>query len=147
MVVLKVDIYRHPVKEIALQTASYYTHKGPGRVGITVGSPRGVRLDFPMYRDLAPTWDMLRGDPTPDEYQVQYAAILGKLDAQAVWDELHALTAPAAPVLLCFERPPFSPTNWCHRRLVAAWFKRELGRNVPELGYGMLPLLGEARLL
>jgi hypothetical protein len=32
----------------------------------------------------------------------------------------------------CWERPPFTEKNWCHRRLVAGWFETELGVAVPE---------------
>jgi hypothetical protein len=44
-----------------------------------------------------------------------------------VWGELHRLAVHrlaggAEPVLLCWERPPFTADNWCHRRMVAAWF-------------------------
>jgi hypothetical protein len=38
------------------------------------------------------------------------------------------------PVMLCFEKPPFTVTNWCHRRMAAAWLERELGIEVNELG-------------
>jgi hypothetical protein len=37
-----------------------------------------------------------------------------------VYDDLVALAAPDEPVLLCWEKPPFSDANWCHRRIVAA---------------------------
>ncbi len=37
------------------------------------------------------------------------------------------LADPHEPMLLCWERLPFSETVWCHRRLVAAWLERELG--------------------
>jgi hypothetical protein len=50
-------------------------------------------------------------------------------------------------VLLCWEVPPVTApqpipqagltmigrSNWCHRRLVAVWFKQTLGIDVPEL--------------
>jgi hypothetical protein len=55
--------------------------------------------------------------------------------------------APAEPVLLCYEVPPFTAPqpiaqaglttigrqNWCHRRLVAVWFQETLGIEVAEL--------------
>jgi hypothetical protein len=61
--------------------------------------------------------------------------VLAPLDPQQVWNELHQIASGAEPVLQCFERPPFDPKNWCHRRLVAAWFKERLGHDVPELNY------------
>ena len=95
-----------------------------------------------MYRKLAPTWRMVRDGLAATEYEAAYAAILSGLDARTVWHELHELAGGHEPVLLCFERPPFSPSNWCHRRLVAAWFAQELGHEVEELGYGMIPIRG-----
>jgi hypothetical protein len=41
-------------------------------------------------------------------------------------------------VLLCWEKPTDQGT-FCHRALVAAWFGRELGVDVPELGYDGRP--------
>jgi hypothetical protein len=34
----------------------------------------------------------------------------------------------------CASTAPFMATNWCHRRMVAEWFLRELGVDVPEVG-------------
>ncbi|MCL6442574.1 MAG: DUF488 domain-containing protein, partial [Alicyclobacillus sp.] len=34
-------------------------------------------------------------------------------------------------VLLCYEKH----NDWCHRRMVADWFEKELGVVVPELGF------------
>lgn len=65
-------------------------------------------------------------------YLPRYAAILDALDPQKVWDDLHRLAGDQEPILLCWERPPFTPTNWCHRRLVADWLQDRLGVEVPE---------------
>ncbi|MFO1419426.1 MAG: hypothetical protein U1F59_00400 [Candidatus Competibacteraceae bacterium] len=67
------------------------------------------------------------------DYEPLYGAILSRLDPRQVVDDLHRLADPRAPVLLCWERPPFSETVWCHRRLVAAWLERELGLVVLEI--------------
>jgi hypothetical protein len=113
-----------------MKTASWFTWRGPGRIGISVGTPRGVVGGYRLFRPLNPTRPMLTMERS--EYEARYAAILADLDARTTWDQLHALAGDAEPVLLCFERPPFSPTNSCHRRLVADWFKFELGEGVPE---------------
>jgi hypothetical protein len=55
------------------------------------------------------------------------------LDPQQTWDQLHELAAGAEPVLLCWEQPPFTESNFCHRRMAATWFRRELGEVVDEL--------------
>ncbi|HNL90933.1 MAG TPA: DUF488 family protein [Nitrospira sp.] len=86
---------------------------------------------IPVYRQLAPgPWFRSVDEP---EYRRRYFEQLCKLDARTVWDELHELAGGSEPVLLCFERPPFSAENWCHRRMVAEWFARELAADVPEL--------------
>ena len=68
-----------------------------------------------------------------DQYKVLYDATLARMDPKQVWNELHEMAGGREPVLLCFERPPLVvPDNWCHRRMVADWFERELGDVVEE---------------
>src|ERR1700739_4487553 len=85
--------------------------------------------------------DPIRAGVGTDEYCRLYGQILAGLDPQRTYDELVALMAPAEPVLLCYEVPPFSALQpipqaglttigrqtWCHRRLVAVWFQETLG--------------------
>jgi hypothetical protein len=61
--------------------------------------------------------------------------ILRPLDPRRVWDDLHALVLPHEPVLLCYERQKDleTGTTYCHRRMVASWFRQELGCDVHEL--------------
>jgi hypothetical protein len=73
-----------------------------------------------------------RGWVDEETYDRGYVAQLAALDPQQVWDRLHALAGDHEPVLLCWERPPFTATNRCHRRLVAAWFRATLGHQVDE---------------
>lgn len=115
-----------------MKTASWYTWRGEGRVGISVGTPRGMPAGYKLYRPLNPTRDMLH--MARPEYEKIYFGMLGQLDPQKVWDDLHVMAKGAEPVLLCFERPPFTEGNWCHRRMVADWFDRTLGHQVPEYG-------------
>jgi uncharacterized protein (DUF488 family) len=51
--------------------------------------------------------------------------VLDKLDARQVLQDL----GDDDVVLLCWE----PPGGFCHRRVVAAWLKKELGLEVPEL--------------
>lgn len=67
------------------------------------------------------------------EYEPLYQAILARLDPRQVVEDPRRLADPHEPVLLCWERPPFSETVWCHRRMVAAWLERELGWVVLEV--------------
>ena len=68
----------------------------------------------------------------PAYREIYFGDILGPLDPTAVWRDLNALAGEHEPVLLCWERPPFSATNWCHRHMVAEWFLEHLGVAVPE---------------
>ena len=114
-----------------MQTASFFTYTGPGRISIARWAPRGTPAGFRVYRPLEPTAPMLKMSRA--EYEPLYGVILSRLDPRRVVDDRHRLADPHEPVLLCWERPPFSETVGCHRRLVAAWLKRELGWVVPEI--------------
>lgn len=124
-----------------MKTSSWMTVGAtPGRVGISLGTPRGQPAGFRLYRALAPTRDMLHLDDL-SAYEPRYQAILDALDAQKVWDDLHALAgkdasgAQVEPIMLCFEKPPFTRVNFCHRRLAARWLEQKLGVEIPERGF------------
>lgn len=115
-------------------TASYFTYSGEGRVGISQGTPRGVKAGYRLYRKLAPTWDMVKR-MTREQYDAAFAEILARLDPARVVAELQALHPTSDRiVLLCYERPPFTEENWCHRREhCAPWLEQHLGTPVPEV--------------
>ena len=84
-----------------------------------------------MYKPLAPgSWF---NSVPEDVYRTLYFDQLAKLDARGVLADLTGLAAGAEPVLLCYERPPFTADNWCHRRMAASWLEQALGIDVPEL--------------
>lgn len=117
-----------------MKTSSFYLYSGEGRISIARSAPRRVTAGFRVYRKLAPgPW---RSEPeyqNEPNYRARYfEEILGPLNAQKTWDELHALSGGHEPVLLCHEHL-LKPGDWCHRRLVAEWFKRELEQDVAEL--------------
>lgn len=113
-----------------MKTASFFTYAGPGRVSISRTTPRHTPKGYRGWKALAPgPWFK---SVSRAEYEKLYAAQLAALDPRAARDHLTDLADGAEPVLLCWEEPPFTETNWCHRRLVAAWFERELGLVVPE---------------
>ena len=122
-----------------MKTASFYTYTGPGRISIARYAPRSTPAGYRQYRALAPDADMLK--MTQALYLPRYAAILERLDPQQVWDDLHHLAGDQEPVLLCWERPPFTASNWCHRRLAADWFQDRLGVEVPE--WSVSPIQGQ----
>lgn len=115
-----------------MKTACFFTYSGPGRISIARIAPSGMR-GFRVYRALAPTGPMLKMEY--ERYrELYFEYILGRfLDPKAVWDELHRLAHPHEPVLLCWERPPLTASNWCHRSMVAEWLEEALGVSIPEL--------------
>jgi hypothetical protein len=115
-----------------VKTASFRTYTGPGRIGIARWAPRWTPAGYRVFSALAPgRWFNSVDQAT---YRRRYEReILGRLDPQQTWDQLHELAAGAEPVLLCWEQPPFTESNFCHRRMVATWFRRELGEVVDEL--------------
>jgi hypothetical protein len=115
-----------------MKTASYFTYSGPGRIGITQDAPHGIS-SHRVEAALAPG-NGLESAGVAEFCALYRHEILRKLDPKQVWDRLHDLAEGAEPVLLGYERPPFSMTNFCHRRLVAEWFERKLGVKVPEVG-------------
>ena len=114
-----------------MRTASFFTDTGPGRIGIARWAPRGAPIGFRVHRPLNPTAPMLK--MARAEYEPLYQAILARLDPRRVVEDLDRLADPHEPVLPCWERPPFTEDHGCHRRMVAAWPERELGRVVPEV--------------
>lgn len=123
-----------------MKTGSFQTiGAAPGRIGISLGSPRGQPAGYRMYKALAPTRDMLSMPLA--EYAPRYNALLEQLDPQKVWEDLHKLAGvdaagnQIAPILLCFERAPFSETNFCHRRQAALWLEEKLGVKIYEDGF------------
>jgi hypothetical protein len=116
-----------------MKTASFYSYTGPGRISIARFAPRNTPAGFRIYKPLAPgKWF----NSVPEaEYRVLYFAQLGELDAVNVEADLHSLAAGAEPILLCYEsvRDIAAGKTYCHRHMVAEWFKTELGLIVPEV--------------
>jgi hypothetical protein len=114
-----------------MKTGCFATYTGPGRICIARFAPRGTPGGYRIYKKLAPgEWFNKVSKP---EYIRRYQQeVLNKLNPKAVLEELTSMAGGAEPVLLCYEKPPFTDTNWCHRRLAAAWFERHLGIKVLE---------------
>ena|ERR1039457_7100166 len=114
-----------------MKTASFFTYTGPGRISIARYPPRGTPSGFRVYKALAPGEWFKSVDR--QRYEKLYAAQLSLLDPAEVHADLVELAGGHEPVLVCWERPPFTESNWCHRRMVAKWLKDSLGIDVPEL--------------
>jgi hypothetical protein len=67
------------------------------------------------------------------EYRPLYFAILDRLNPAKVVEDLTALAEPYEPVLLCYERPPLTESDWCHRTMVSEWLQDKLGMTVREI--------------
>jgi hypothetical protein len=113
-----------------MQTASFFTYTGPGRISISRFPPRATPAGFRVYRPLAPGEWFKIDDKLA--YERLYALQLAKLDPNVVWADLKRLAGEAEPVLLCYEKPPFTETNWCHRRMAATWLSEAIGVDIPE---------------
>ena len=82
-----------------------------------------------VYKPLCPEWDIVdqykKGKLADNQYTLlYYKQTLDCLDPEKVYQELGDDT-----ILLCWEKPGW----FCHRRIVAEWFRKALGVEVPEL--------------
>lgn len=115
-------------------TSSFFDSVGrAGRVSIARWEPQDVS-DFKRYPTLAPgAW--FRSVERP-EYEDRYLDQLYRLDPNQVLADLRALAGDGVtPVLCCWELrwQIEAGRAWCHRHLVAAWLRGELGIEVAEL--------------
>ena len=114
-----------------MKTSSFFTYEGPGRISIARFPPRGIKGCYRAYPALAPRHKMLKMGY--EQYRPKFFAILGALDPERVVEELAALAHPYQPVLLCWERPPLTTSNFCHRAMVSEWLQEKLGMTVREI--------------
>lgn len=130
-----------------MKTSNFANDKLYNLNGISISRYPATRLGFtgPEFPPLFPSAQLLaaykEGAIDWAEYCNRYEIFtLRSLDPQKTWDTLQILAAIAAPIqpgasepiLLCYESAKTLDTQPCHRRLVAAWFERELGVAVPE---------------
>jgi hypothetical protein len=95
----------------------------PQAVAISRGLPRGWRGR--VYRPLAPPWALVKISDPEHFLKIYRVQVLDKLEGRQVVQDLGGDNF----ILLCWE----SPGEFCHRRVVAAWLKKEMGLEVPEL--------------
>ena len=103
-----------------------------GAIAISRTVPKFLRGRVKLYPVLAPDarWHHFE---KPRFCRAYFGYQLARLDVEQVWRTLHEIADGAEPILLCWEKAPFTDDNWCHRRLVAAWFRARLGEVVDEL--------------
>ena len=95
----------------------------PQAVAISRGLPRGWRGR--VYRPLAPSWALVKIYDSQQFIRLYRTQVLDRLDAGQVLRDLGGDDV----VLLCWE----PPGEFCHRQVVAAWLKAQLGVVVEEL--------------
>lgn len=115
-------------------TSSFFHYDGPGRISIARQVPRGTPAGYRIYKPLWPgKW--LWEEPYKSDIEAYrnryFRDVLGPLNPQEVYDQLHELADGFEPVLLCWEHL-VKPDDWCHRRMVAEWFQQELSIDVAE---------------
>jgi len=96
----------------------------PQAVAICRGLPKG--WIGRAYHPLAPSWNLIKARLKPADFIKAYSAeVLNKLNPTQVLQDLGGDDF----VMLCWE----PPGEFCHRRVVAAWLKKELGLEIQEL--------------
>jgi hypothetical protein len=115
-----------------MKTSCFSVYEGPGRISIARYAPRGTPAGFRIFKALAPG-EWFNKVPEAEYRRRYFGEVLGELDPSEVVAQLEDLGGGAEPVLLCWEKPPLTPRNWCHRRMVAEWLKSTLDIEVPEL--------------
>jgi len=101
----------------------------PRLVSISRKPPDWIKAFVPIYKPLCPSWDLVMdyksGEINQEEYTIRYYnEILNNLDPARTYQELGENS-----ILLCYEKPG----KFCHRRIVADWFKKHLNIEVDEL--------------
>ncbi len=86
-----------------------------------------------QFKVLAPPWSLVKAyklKEVDDEGYIEQFKILvlAPLDASKVYEDLTNRYGNDV-TLLCYEKPG----DFCHRRIVAEWFEKELNIVVPEL--------------
>ncbi|MBZ7262470.1 DUF488 domain-containing protein [Klebsiella oxytoca] len=120
-----------------MKTSSFSIFKGHGRISIARFAPRNAPAGYSVYQKLAPgNW--FNSVSVSRYIELYEREILGPLDPARTWDELYSLAGGHEPVLLCWEKPG----EFCHRQLVARWFRRELGILVEEYNPEETPQIG-----
>jgi uncharacterized protein (DUF488 family) len=99
--------------------------EGVTPVCIAIGTPKW--FSGLNYKAVSPHGFML--SLSEEKYREEYRKILRGLSAEKVVSDIKTITGNAKKVaLLCYEKPG----EFCHRRMLAYWFEKELGIEVKE---------------
>ncbi|MFE6551705.1 hypothetical protein ACFVHS_25345 [Streptomyces sp. NPDC057746] len=106
-------------------------------VRTTAGHPRFFRQPIGGHAKLiTPNRQLLAANLPADAYEFQYRRMLNEHGIEAIHTELAAISAASGGrtlVLCCFDVLSKSG-NWCHRSMLAAFWREETGEEIPELG-------------
>lgn len=102
-----------------------YTKAGLHPISISI-SARYFTGDF--YRPLNPERAFI--NDTKEIYTPKFNAVLAKLNANKVVEDLSILSKGKDVIMLCHE----GENDFCHRHLVAKWMEEKLNIEVKELG-------------
>lgn len=111
---------------------SYFANVKQVRAPLSISGRAPDWYQGPQFKKLAPKYEFFAAYKAGDIDAAGYTAeferlVLRPLHPRLVYDQL--ITDYGKDVtLLCYEKPG----EFCHRRLVADWFERELGVSVPE---------------
>lgn len=107
---------------------SYFSKSAKHQNAVSIAFKNPPTFQGRHFTALAPPKWLIRKfkrNPDTDEYTAfYYKEVLNKLDPEKVYKQLGENA-----VLLCWE----NRTKFCHRHLVAKWFKQRLGIKVTEL--------------
>jgi len=107
---------------------SSFSKSGNKSKAVSIAGKSPTSFKGRQYRKLAPLyWFFVKYKKDGDEifYTEQYQKeVLDKLDPKKVYEELGE-----DAILCCWE----GPRKFCHRHLVAKWFKEKLGIEITEI--------------
>jgi len=107
---------------------SYFAKSAKDKNAISIALKSPDWFEGKEYKKLAPKYWLLKkykDDGNEEFYTIQYQKeVLDLLDPKQVYEELGENA-----ILLCWEKSG----KFCHRRLVAKWFKEKLGIEIKEL--------------
>lgn len=127
------------MEPIRLATCSYSEFRPDMGTAIrtTAGGARWFSHQLGGHAKLVtPTRELLAANLPKDAYEFSYRRMLNDTGIEAIRAELARLAAANGDsrlVLLCFDRMN-KPENWCHRRMLAAYYLEQTGEAIPELG-------------
>ena len=125
-----------------VMTSNFANHQRYSLAGISICRYPSRDFQGPEFLGLAPNHALITdykdGIINWEAYKKRYYyEVIQALDPEKTLAVLKRLAQGRTPILLCFESSKTLDTQPCHRRLVAAWFNKKLGIEVPEWTKGM----------